>query len=170
MLSATQAAAEQAQNFRLRDVARHLSNFFPFGDKHSVPYGRSRHSVYDLIGSSECQIDVTKLAHDVAHHDVNALDALLKLTAVAVLEPNRVALQDDGKLLHPLVLRLAKAELPIIPHLPRHTHFAGALALIFGEQFAPHLYAFCEFPLSHQLEHGPSPLLAAVRSLLCEPR
>jgi hypothetical protein len=148
-------------------LAGQLSNFFPFGDKHSVCYGRSRRSVYDLIGWSECVIDVTKLAHDVAHHKVNALDALLNLTALAVLEPNRVALQDGGKRLHPLVLRLAEAKVPIIPHLPRHTHFDGALALIFGEQFAPLLYAFCEFGLSHHFEHGRL-LLADVRSLLCE--
>ena len=94
-------------------------------------------------------MDVTKLAHNVAHHNVNALDALLNLTAVAVLEPDRVALQDGGELPHPLVLRLSEAMVPIIPHLPRHTHFGGALALIFAEQFAPLLYAFCEFPLSH---------------------
>src|SRR5262245_8185253 len=78
-------------------VALHLSNFFPLSDKHLVRYGRSGRNFYDLIASSECLIDVTKLAHDVAHHGVNALDALLKLTAVAVLEPDRVTLQDAGK-------------------------------------------------------------------------
>ena len=62
------------------DLAGHLSNFFPFGDKHFVRYARSRRS-YDLIGSFDCVIDVTKLAHNVAHHNVNALDALLNLTA-----------------------------------------------------------------------------------------
>src|SRR5262249_28798287 len=103
-----------------------------------------------------------------AHHNVNALDALLKVTALAVLEPDRVALQDGGELLHPLVPRLAEAKLPIIPHLPRHTHFAGALALIFVQQTTPLLYAFCELPLSHHLEHSRLLPLADVRSLPCE--